>query len=214
MNLSRASAKGDLAAVKKFVADGANVNTADSSGRTALIEAAWAGHADVVKFLVEKTANVNATDNAGYSALMRACEEGHLPVVTYLINKGANVNIRGKVRGATPLMLAAERGHVKVLEALLARGAKINAVDQYEETALARAYQMNQTKAASYLESKGGRGKPERSSLSHYSSRDREGKTISRSALPAWSAAYESTDIAEDGGDEPAAPERDEMFEE
>ncbi len=215
MNISRAGAKGDLSAVKKFVAEGANVNTADGSGRTPIIEAAWGGHADVVKYLAEKGADVNAADNAGYTALMRACEEGHLPVIHYLIGKGALVNARGKVRGTTPLMLAAEQGHIKVLELLLSHGAKINGADQFEETACARAYHMSQIKAAQYLESKGGRGKPERSSLSHYSSRDREGKSSTKAALPQWSAAASESGMGtEEEESEPAAPESEETVEE
>ena len=202
MNLLRASAKGDLGAVKKFVAEGSNVNAADAGGRTPIIEAAWAGHTDVVKFLVDKGANVNTVDNAGYTALMRACEEGHLAMATYLIAKGADVNARGKVRGTTPLMLAAERGQIPILELLLAKGAKINAINQYEETALARAFHADQTKAVKFLESKGGRGKPERSSYAHYSSRDRESKTIAKSMLPKWSAAFESE--SDQDNDEPA----------
>jgi ankyrin repeat protein len=213
MNLIRASAKGDLAVVKKFLAEGAEVNGADGSGRTPLIEAAWGGHADLVKYLVDKGAEVNAADNAGYTALMRACEIGNVPIITCLINKGASVNTRGKVRGTTPLMLAAEQGHIKVLELLISRGAKINAVDQFEESACARAYRANQTKAAQYLESKGGRGKPERSSLSHYSSRDKEGKPV-KTVLPQWSAAAEDINL-EEGEAEPAAPEgAEEAFEE
>jgi hypothetical protein len=200
MNLLRASAKGDLAAVKKFVAESANVNAADGLGRTPVIEAAWGGHAEVVKYLVEKGANVNIADNAGYTALMRACEEGHVPVITYLIAKGAAVNVRGSVRGTTPLMLAAEQGHIKVLELLIAHGAKINAVDRFEESACACAYRTNQLKAAQFLESKGGRGKPERSSLSHYSSRDKEGRPV-KTVLPQWSAA------AEDAAEEESEPE-------
>jgi uncharacterized protein len=196
MNLLRASAKGDLAAVKKFVADGADVNAADGLGRTAVIEAAWGGHGDVVKYLAEKGANINAADNAGYTPLMRAAEQGHLPVLTCLIHKGAQVNVRGKVRGTTPLMLAAEQGHIKVLELLLSHGAKINAVDQFEESACARAYHMNQPKAAQYLESKGGRGKTERSSLSHYSTRDKDGRPV-KTLLPQWSAAAEDAGVDE-----------------
>lgn len=213
MNLLRASAKGDLAEVKRFVAEGANVNSADGIGRTPIIEAAWGGHADVVKYLVDKGADVNAADNAGYTALMRACEEGHVQIITYLIGKGAAVNVRGKVRGTTPLMLAAEQGHIKVLELLLSHGAKINAVDQFEESACACAYRMDQMKAAQYLESKGGRGKPERSSLSHYSSRDKEGKPI-KTALPQWSAAAEDIDLEEAESEPAAAADGEEIDEE
>jgi ankyrin repeat protein len=212
MNLLRASARGDMAAVKKFVAEGADVNGADGIGRVPLIEAAWGGHADVVKYLVEKGAAVNAADNAGYTALMRACEEGHTPVVTYLLNKGASVKARGKVRGTTPLMLAAEQGHIKILELLIEHGAKINEVDQFEESACARAYRMNQMKAAQYLESKGGRGKTEKSSLSHYASRDKEGKPV-KTLLPQWSAAAEESGVEETEA-EPAAVEGEESDEE
>jgi uncharacterized protein len=198
MNLLQASASGELTAVKKIVGEGADINAADSSGRTALIEAAWAGHADVVKYLVEKGAKVSIADNAGFTPLMRACEEGNAQVVIYLISKGSNVNSRGKVRGTTPLMLAAEQGHIKVIDALLSHGARINDVDQYEETALARAYHMEQTKAAQHLEAKGGRGKPERSSLSHYSSKDKNGRPSTKAALPQWSSAAADAGLDEE----------------
>jgi ankyrin repeat protein len=186
MNLNRASSKGDLSAVKKLISDGADVNATDSSGRTALVEAAWGGHNDVVKYLIEKGANVNTGDNVGYTALMRASEEGHAAVVSTLVQKGADVNICGKVRGTTALMLAAEQGHIKPLETLIEHGAKVNAIDQYEETAMARAYRTNQLKAAEYLESKGGRGKPERNTFTYT---DKEVRPITKASIPQWSAA-------------------------
>ncbi len=186
MTLMRASAKGDLTSVKRLLKEGADVNAADTHGRTALLEASWAGHLDVVKLLIEKGADVNAADITGYSPLMRASEEGHSDIASALIKAGAETNARGKVRGTTPLMLAAENGHVKVIDLLLANGAKVNAVDQYEETALARAYRTNQTKAAELLESKGGRGKPERSSFSYS---DKDLKPYTKATLPQWSAA-------------------------
>jgi hypothetical protein len=112
-------------------------------------------------------------------------------------------------------MLAAEQGFVKVLEIRLAKGANINAVDQFEETALARAYHTNQTKAAQYLKSKGGRKKSERTSLSYYSTRDRDGKSSTKAALPQWSAAADDLNIDEGDSDEaiPGSGD-DEIFEE
>jgi len=199
MTLIRASSKGDLSAVKKLINEGTDVNECDNNGRTALIEAAWAGHADVVKLLLDKGANVDTADNSGYTALMRASEEGIVPVINLLIQKGANVNTRGKVRGTTPLMLAAEQGHVKAMEVLLDKGAKINAIDQYEETALARAYRTNQTKAAEFLESKGGRGKPERSSFTSSHGSDKDFRPVTKASVPQWSAAaFESSDFEEE----------------
>lgn len=195
MNLSRASSKGDIATVKKLVNEGADVNATDSSGRTALIEAAWGGYNEVVSFLIEKGANVNACDNAGCTALMRAAEEGHEAVVKTLAKSGADVNLCGKVRGTTALMLASEQGHLKVIELLIENGAKINAIDQYEETALARAYRTNQTKAAEFLESKGGRGKPERNTFTY---KDKDIRPPAKTAIPQWSAAANEGGFDED----------------
>jgi len=96
--------------VKKDPSRGHDVNATDSSGRTALIEAAWAGHADVVKCLVEKGAKVTIADNAGFTPLMRACEDGNTQVISYLISKGSNIQCARKGRGTTPLMLAARTG--------------------------------------------------------------------------------------------------------
>jgi ankyrin repeat protein len=185
MNLISICSRGVLADVKKAVGEGADVNAADAAGRTALLEAAWNGNADIVKYLLEQGAAPNAADKSGFTPVMRGAEGGYLPVVNALIAKGADVNCRGHVRGTTPLMLAAEHGHVKIISALLAAGAEVNAVDRYEETALARAYDAEQDKAAQLLESKGGRGKPERSS---YSNSDRELRPMTRASLPQWTA--------------------------
>jgi len=195
MNLMRASAKGDLTTVKQLINEGADVNSADNHGRTALLEAAWGGKADVVKLLLEKGADANAADTTGYTPLMRACEEGYSEVVSLLIKAGADTNSRGKVRGTTPLMLAAENGHTGVIEILIDSGAKVNAIDQYEETALARAYRTNQTKAAELLESRGGIGKPERSSFSYS---DRDLKPYTKATLPQWSAAALESSLDEE----------------
>jgi serine/threonine-protein phosphatase 6 regulatory ankyrin repeat subunit B len=186
MNLIRASEKGDLSSVKKLIGETADLNAINSSGRTALFEAAWGGHTDIVKLLIEKGANVNSVDNAGYTAVMRAAEEGHDSTVKILLEKGADVNIRGKVRGTTALMLASEQGHLKVIEILIEHGAKINAIDQYEETALARAYRTSQTKAAELLESNGGRGKPERNTFTY---NDKDLRPVTKASVPQWSAA-------------------------
>lgn len=208
MNLIRASSKGDLANVKALIESGENINQTDSNGRTALIEAAWSGHLEVAKFLIGHKADVNIADVSGYSALMRAAEEGNLDIVKLLLKSQADVNCRGKVRGSTALMLAAEQGHIKIIDQLIDNGAKINAVDLFEETALARAFKCNQKEAVDHLETKGGRGKPERNT---YTYTDKESKPIVKAALPEWNAGTFDSQFDEDipltggaggGGDE------------
>jgi ankyrin repeat protein len=173
------------------------VNAADAAGRTALLEAAWNGNADIVKYLLEQGAAPDAADKSGFTPIMRGAEGGYLPVVNALVAKGADVNCRGRVRGTTPLMLAAEHGHTKVISALLAAGAEVNAADRYEETALTLAYGAEQAKAAQLLESKGGHGKPERSG---YSNSDREPRTATRAPLPPWTAGGTQDGVDDETG--------------
>lgn len=199
MNLISACTKGLVSEAKQAVNEGADINQHNSSGRTPLIEAAWSGSAEIVEFLLEKGADVNAADKSGFTALMRATEEGHSSVVSILLQNGADVNCRGFVKGTTPLMLAAEKGLVKIIDMLLERGANINAIDQYEETALARAYRTNQDKAAELLESRGGRGRMERSSYSHA---DKEFRHIPKSSLPKWTAALQDLEDEEESDSE------------
>jgi ankyrin repeat protein len=208
MSIVRASAKGDLALVKKLLTEGADINSADQKGRTALIEAAWGGHTDIVKLLVEHGADVDCADMSGFTPLMRAVEEEHGAVVIYLIQKGADVNSRGNVRGSTPLMLAAENGSVKLIELLLEHGAKINAIDQFEETALARAYRMEQLKAVTFLELKGATRKPERNLYSHT---EKDLRPVTKAILPKWSAEADDAGFDDDGS---AAPMEDTFEEE
>jgi len=200
MDLISACSNGNLASVKKAVGEGADVNKSDAGGRSALLEAAWNGSSDIVKYLLEQGADPNTADKSGFTPIMRAAEGGYHLVVNALIQKGADVNCRGYVRGTTPLMLAAENGHLKVITVLLDNSAKINAIDQYEETALGRAYRTYQTKAAQLLESKGGRGKPERQS---YAPTDKELRHMTRASMPQLNASAKEIPDEEPVADEP-----------
>ena len=195
MSLIRASANGDLAAVKKILSEGADINAVDSKGRSALIEAAWGGYSGIVKVLIDGGADVNCVDNSGFTALMRAVEEQDVSIVSMLIEKGADVNTRGFVKGSTPLMLAAEKGDCKIIEILLDNGAKINAIDQFEETALTRAYKEEQLQAVTFLESKGAIKRRDRS---QFSVSDKEFRVFTKASLPKWSADAEDDDTEED----------------
>jgi ankyrin repeat protein len=205
MKIIRASAKGDLELVKKCISEGASVDVTDKSKRTALIEAAWGGFDNLVEFLLENGSDINHADSSGFTALMRAVESGHHTTAKMLIDHGADVNSRGYVRGSTPLMLAAEQGDEKSVELLLDNGARINAIDQFDETALARAYRCEHINVVSILEERGATRKPERAYASHD---DRELRPFTKAHVPQWSSA------AEDAGfdDEESIPE--EVFEE
>ena len=93
---------GDMRAVRLMLDHGADVNAADSTGRTPLMYAAGSDllPLDVVKALVERGANLNATDahkssaDSGMTALDIAKLRGQTPVVDYLVKAGAKATAR------------------------------------------------------------------------------------------------------------------------
>ena len=58
---------GNLAAVKYFVENGADIHGKANNGKSALIEAAQKGDLAMVKYLVEKGADILGKDNNGNS---------------------------------------------------------------------------------------------------------------------------------------------------
>jgi hypothetical protein len=94
--LSEAARKGDVAAVKKLLDEGVDVNTKFRYNRMALSFAADRGHADVVRLLLERGADVNASDTFyNATALTWAVSPAmdrtprHADVVRLLLQHGA-----------------------------------------------------------------------------------------------------------------------------
>ena len=200
-----AASKGDIPTVKDLLVFGADINVKDNNGLRPLHIAVNKSNSEMIEFLINNRANINAKNKNGLTALHYAVYHHQKDIISMLISKGANVNSRGNVRGSTPLMLAAEKGNVKLIELLLENGAKINAVDQFEETALARAYRMEKLKAATLLESRGAIRKPDRNVYS-YSEKDL--KVIPKVAIPGWTA-----DDDDDGLDDEENEALEEQFE-
>lgn len=86
-----AASKGDIAAVKKLLKTGVDVNERDSFGANALFYAAGHGKEDLVAFLLDKGADVNVQKNDGMSPLIASAASGHSSVVRLLIERGADL---------------------------------------------------------------------------------------------------------------------------
>jgi uncharacterized protein len=69
---------------------GADVNTKDSTGYTALIYASGKDNVDIVKKLLAKGANVNAKTYDGRTALMIAKEQGYSDIEELLKSNDAH----------------------------------------------------------------------------------------------------------------------------
>ncbi len=113
--------KGDLAGVRTALESGADANTRDDLGDTALMHAAAYAPLDAMRDLLAAGADVNAVSNAGFTPLMWSI---HDPAkLRLLISKGANVNVRAK-DGNTALILARQNGVSDAVPILLKAGAK------------------------------------------------------------------------------------------
>lgn len=86
-----AARKGDVEAVKSFLAKGVDVNSKTEYGATALSYASDKGHVAVVRLLLESGADANARDTFyGATPITWASMKGHAEIVGLLLDKGAS----------------------------------------------------------------------------------------------------------------------------
>ncbi|QOV90614.1 ankyrin repeat domain-containing protein [Humisphaera borealis] len=134
-SLADAAEKADWPRVAKLIETGADVNTGQADGATALH---WAVHRDdsaTVKLLLTAGANPKAANRYGVTPLSLACVNGSGMIVTALLEAGAdpNATLRG---GETALMTAARTGRISPLQALLRHKANVDAADRKGQTAI------------------------------------------------------------------------------
>src|SRR5688500_17166326 len=123
-----AAERGDVAAVKSLMKDGADVNAAQGDGMTALHWAADRGNAELAELLVYAGANISAQTRIGqYTPLHLAAKSGSAAVTKTLLTAGTDVNVRSSNSGVTPLHLAATSGSADTVNVLLDARADVNA---------------------------------------------------------------------------------------
>ena len=110
---------------------GADVNTRDNEGRTALLRAAIENDVPVVQFLK----NAGARTESPPEAFLFASAVGDDAAVRKLLDDGVAAN-EASAGGITPLMVAAGNGKHSVVQLLIAAKVQVNAIDNNGETAL------------------------------------------------------------------------------
>ena len=93
---------GDVEAINRHLAKGADASQLDAAGLTPLSWAALLGQTDAAEALIDSGADVHATDNEGTTALHCAAFMGETAMVRLLVKSGANINAISD-DGGTPL---------------------------------------------------------------------------------------------------------------
>ena len=122
-----AAMRGDAAAVESLLRSGADVNTAQGDGMTALHWSAERGNTQLTAMLLAAGARLDAVTRLGdFTAMHIAARGGQGAVVRALALAGADVTARTSTGGVTALHYAAAAGSVDAVEALLERGAEVD----------------------------------------------------------------------------------------
>src|SRR5205085_12510909 len=142
--LMTVSRSGKIDAIKVLVAHGANPNTRDGRGQTALMWAAARNNPAAVKLLLELGADMklrtssapsgrgermsvfNAPAPTGFTALLFAVRAGTIDATRALLDAGADVNDQLS-DGESALVVATANAHWELADLLLDRGADPNA---------------------------------------------------------------------------------------
>jgi len=115
---------------------GADVNSRQGDGSTALLWAVYNVDTELVNELLEREADPNLLNSYGASPLAEAVNAGNVELVDMLLHAGANPEA-ANTDGQTALMLAARTGVVEIAELLLNFGADVNVAEQWRgQTAL------------------------------------------------------------------------------
>ena len=134
-----ATKRGDVAAVRSLLNEGADPNAAQGDGLSALHLAAQQGNLEVAEILLGAGANIEAETRIGaYTPLHVASGRAHTPVVRALLDAGANTGAVSSTTGATALHLAAKAlNGESTVKLLLEKRALVNAREfQGGQTAL------------------------------------------------------------------------------
>ncbi|XP_052751340.1 protein phosphatase 1 regulatory subunit 12B isoform X10 [Galleria mellonella] len=86
-----ACTSGDKDEVQRLLKMGADINTANVDGLTALHQACIDDNLDMVEFLISHGADVNRRDNEGWTPLHATASCGFLSIARYLLENGADV---------------------------------------------------------------------------------------------------------------------------
>ena len=132
--LADAAMHADKGAVRRLLAEKADINAPQVDGTTALHWAVEANDLELTDLLLRSGARVSAANEAGVTPIRLAAINGHAAILEKLIAAGADPNASLSDTGDTALMMASRTGNVDAVRVLLDHGAKVNTKETWGGT--------------------------------------------------------------------------------
>ena len=135
--LQKAAKKGCYNILKELLINGADINSQDNGGRTALIWASYCGYHSLVKELLKYKPDVNKPDNLGCTALSFAASNGHTEIVRDLLDHDADINIQNEEGNAALHIILKGRitdATTSIMKLLLSDNANIEQVNKLNKS--------------------------------------------------------------------------------
>lgn len=152
--LHYACASGSEITAKYLVAQGANLELKDRSGRSPLQCATASDYISIVMILLEAGAAIDGTDDDGATALWHAIRLGYSKIGQLLWSRGANANV-ADASGDTALILSSKYGRCEIVDLLLSWKVDLESVDRYGQTAFLAAASAGHENVVQLLREKG-----------------------------------------------------------
>lgn len=139
----------------KLLEAGAKLEAKTATKWAPLHLAAARGQLEPAKELIAKRADIEVRDFYNKTPLHLAAESGQVEIVKLLVGAKANLTAKTRFGGMMPIHLAANQGFDDIIDALATAGARVDSLNEYGQTPLMCAAEMNQPKAAKSLLKKG-----------------------------------------------------------
>lgn len=131
-SMAAALERRDFRIIKALATLGANLDSKNKDGMSALHLAAREKEHEFMKYLISRGADINSLNKKGITPLLTAITYSNKEAAHLLVKAGADVNIKSQDRGVTALFYAIYSKNYDILDLLLQHGADVNAKDEFE----------------------------------------------------------------------------------